>query len=46
MFRNSGFSIAMGNASGGVKASAVTENNGTEGFAIAARKFVVWSVFA
>jgi Cof subfamily protein (haloacid dehalogenase superfamily) len=43
MFRNSGFSIAMGNASDEVKAqaSAVTESNEDEGFAKAIRKFVL-----
>ena len=40
MFRKSGFSIAMGNASDEVKAqaSAVTESNENEGFAKAVRK--------
>ncbi len=43
MFRNSGFSIAMGNASDEVKAqaSAVTDSNEDEGFAKAVRKFVL-----
>jgi Cof subfamily protein (haloacid dehalogenase superfamily) len=43
MFRKSGFSIAMGNASDEVKAqaSAVTESNENEGFASAIRKFVL-----
>jgi Cof subfamily protein (haloacid dehalogenase superfamily) len=43
MFRNSGFSIAMGNASDEVKAqaSAVTESNEDEGFANAIRKLVL-----
>jgi Cof subfamily protein (haloacid dehalogenase superfamily) len=43
MFRKSGFSIAMGNASDEVKAqaSAVTDSNETEGFANAIRKFVL-----
>ena len=41
MFRKSGFSIAMGNASDEVKAqaSAVTDSNENEGFAKAVRKF-------
>jgi Cof subfamily protein (haloacid dehalogenase superfamily) len=43
MFRKSGFSIAMGNASDEVKAqaSAVTDTNENEGFAKAVRKFVL-----
>ena len=43
MFSKSGFSIAMGNASGEVKAqaSAVTDSNEDEGFAKAVRKFVL-----
>ncbi len=43
MFRKSGFSIAMGNASGEVKAeaSAVTDSNGNEGFAKAVQRFVL-----
>jgi Cof subfamily protein (haloacid dehalogenase superfamily) len=43
MFRKSGFSIAMGNASDEVKAqaSAVTDSNENEGFAKAVRKFVL-----
>jgi hydroxymethylpyrimidine pyrophosphatase-like HAD family hydrolase len=43
MFRKSGFSIAMGNASDDVKAqaSAVTDSNDNEGFANAVRKFVL-----
>jgi len=43
MFRKSGFSIAMGNASDAVKAqaSAVTDSNESEGFAKAVRKFVL-----
>jgi Cof subfamily protein (haloacid dehalogenase superfamily) len=46
MFRRSGFSIAMGNASDEVKAqaSAVTDGNEDEGFAKAVRKFVLHSV--
>ncbi|MEJ0095684.1 MAG: Cof-type HAD-IIB family hydrolase [Methylocella sp.] len=46
MFRKSGFSIAMGNASDEVKAqaSAVTDINDNEGFAKAVRKFVLRSV--
>src|SRR6185312_488609 len=45
MFRKSGFSIAMGNASDAVKAqaSAVTDSNENEGFAKAVRKFVLRS---
>jgi len=48
MFRKSGFSIAMGNASDEVKAqaSAVTDSNENEGFAKAVRKFVLRSVSA
>jgi Cof subfamily protein (haloacid dehalogenase superfamily) len=43
MFRESGFSIAMGNASDEVKsqASAVTDSNQDEGFAKAARKIIL-----
>jgi Cof subfamily protein (haloacid dehalogenase superfamily) len=43
MFRKSGLSIAMGNASEAVKAqaSAVTESNEDEGFAKAIRRFVL-----
>jgi Cof subfamily protein (haloacid dehalogenase superfamily) len=43
MFRESGFSIAMGNASDDVKAqaSAVTDSNEDEGFANAVHKFVL-----
>jgi Cof subfamily protein (haloacid dehalogenase superfamily) len=43
MFRKSGFSIAMGNASDEVKsqASAVTDSNQDEGFAKAVRKFIL-----
>ncbi|HEY5131084.1 MAG TPA: Cof-type HAD-IIB family hydrolase, partial [Bradyrhizobium sp.] len=43
MFRNSGFSIAMGNASDEVKsqASAVTDSNEKDGFAKAVRRFVL-----
>jgi hydroxymethylpyrimidine pyrophosphatase-like HAD family hydrolase len=43
MFRRSGFSIAMGNASDTVKAqaSAVTDSNENEGFAKAVKKFVL-----
>ena len=43
MFRESGFSIAMGNASDEVKAqaSAVTDSNEAEGFANAVHKFVL-----
>ena len=43
MFRKSGFSIAMGNASDEVKsqASAVTDSNEEEGFAKAVRKFIL-----
>jgi Cof subfamily protein (haloacid dehalogenase superfamily) len=46
MFRKSGFSIAMGNASDEVKAqaSAVTDSNENDGFAKAVRKFVLRSV--
>ena len=48
MFRKSGFSIAMGNASNEVKAqaSAVTDSNENEGFAKAVRKFVLQSATA
>jgi Cof subfamily protein (haloacid dehalogenase superfamily) len=48
MFRRSGFSIAMGNASDDVKAqaSAVTDSNANEGFAKAVRTFVLQSVAA
>jgi hydroxymethylpyrimidine pyrophosphatase-like HAD family hydrolase len=43
MFRKSGFSIAMGNASDAVKAqaSAVADSNEDEGFAKAVRKFIL-----
>jgi Cof subfamily protein (haloacid dehalogenase superfamily) len=43
MFRKSGFSIAMGNASDEVKAqsSAVTDSNENEGFAKAVQKFLL-----
>jgi hydroxymethylpyrimidine pyrophosphatase-like HAD family hydrolase len=43
MFRNSGLSIAMGNASDEVKsqATAATDSNQNEGFANAVRKFVL-----
>jgi hydroxymethylpyrimidine pyrophosphatase-like HAD family hydrolase len=43
MFRKSGFSIAMGNASDEVKsqASVVTDSNQDEGFAKAVRKFIL-----
>jgi hypothetical protein len=43
MFRNSGFSIAMGNASDEVKAqaSAVTDSNANEGFAKAMEKYIL-----
>ena len=46
MFRKSGFSIAMGNASDEVKAqaSAVTDSNENEGFANAVRKFILRTV--
>jgi hypothetical protein len=48
MFRKSGFSIAMGNASDEVKAqaSAVTDTNENEGFAKAVREFVLRTVSA
>lgn len=48
MFRESGFSIAMGNASDEVKdrASAVTDSNEDEGFAKAIHKFVLQQVAA
>ena len=48
MFRKSGFSIAMGNASDEVKAqaSAVTDSNENDGFAKAVRKFVLRSTAA
>jgi hydroxymethylpyrimidine pyrophosphatase-like HAD family hydrolase len=43
MFRKSGLSIAMGNATDDVKAQAstVTESNENEGFAEAVRKFIL-----
>lgn len=43
MFRESGYSIAMGNATGQVKAQAneVTESSESEGFAKAVRKFIL-----
>ena len=46
MFKKSGFSIAMGNASDEVKAQAstVTDSNEDEGFSKAVRKFVLHSV--
>ena len=45
MFRKSGFSIAMGNASDAVKAQAsvVTDSNENEGFAKAVRRFILGS---
>src|SRR3954463_15075348 len=45
MFRQSGFSIAMGNSSDEVKAqaSAVTDSNENEGFAKAVRKLILRS---
>ena len=48
MFRQSGFSIAMGNSSDEVKAqaSAVTDSNENEGFAKAVRQFVLPAVAA
>jgi Cof subfamily protein (haloacid dehalogenase superfamily) len=48
MFRKSGFSIAMGNASDAVKAQAsvVTDSNENEGFAKAVQKFVLRAVAA
>jgi Cof subfamily protein (haloacid dehalogenase superfamily) len=48
MFRKSGFSIAMGNASDDVKAqaTAVTDSNENEGFAKAVRRFVLRSAAA
>jgi Cof subfamily protein (haloacid dehalogenase superfamily) len=48
MFRKSGFSIAMGNASDEVKAqaSAVTDSNENDGFAKAVRKFILRSTAA
>ena len=43
MFKRSGFSIAMGNASAEVKrqASAVTDSNDDEGFAKAVERFLL-----
>ena len=43
MFRKSGLSIAMGNASDEVKSQAteVTDSNQDEGFAKAVRKFIL-----
>jgi len=43
MFRKSGFSIAMGNASEEVKAQAsvVTDSNENDGFANAVHKFIL-----
>jgi hypothetical protein len=43
MFKKSGMSIAMGNASDEVKsqATAVTDSNQDEGFAKAVRKFIL-----
>jgi Cof subfamily protein (haloacid dehalogenase superfamily) len=48
MFRKSGFSIAMGNSSDEVKAqaSAVTDSNENNGFAMAVRKFILRSEIA
>ncbi len=48
MFRQSGFSIAMGNAGGDVKAqaSAVTDSNENDGFAKAVRNFILPRVSA
>jgi len=48
MFRKSGFSIAMGNASDEVKAQAdaVTDSNANDGFAKAVRKFILPSAAA
>lgn len=48
MFRNSGFSIAMGNSSHEVKAQAraVTDGNENDGFAKAVRKFILRPVSA
>ena len=48
MFRKSGFSIAMGNASDEVtaQASAVTDSNANDGFAKAVRKFILPSAAA
>jgi len=48
MFRKSGFSIAMGNASDEVKAhaSAVTDANDNDGFAKAVRRFILRSAAA
>jgi hypothetical protein len=48
MFRKSGFSVAMGNASDEVKAqaSAVTDSNENEGFAKSVRIFVLRQVSA
>jgi Cof subfamily protein (haloacid dehalogenase superfamily) len=48
MFRKSGLSIAMGNATDEVKAQAnvVTDSNENDGFAKAVQKFVLQSVFA
>lgn len=45
MFRKSGFSIAMGNASDAVKAKAdvETDSNDNEGFAKAVQKFLLQS---
>ncbi len=47
MFRKSGFSIAMGNASNAVKAQAdaVTDSNEDEGFAKAVRRFILPPAF-
>jgi hydroxymethylpyrimidine pyrophosphatase-like HAD family hydrolase len=43
MFRNSGFSIAMGNSSDEVKAkaNAATDSNADEGFAKAMEEFIL-----
>jgi Cof subfamily protein (haloacid dehalogenase superfamily) len=48
MFRKSGFSIAMGNASDEVKAQAraVTDSNANDGFAKAVRKYILPSTAA
>ena len=48
MFRKSGFSIAMGNASDGVKAqaNAVTDSNANDGFAKAVRRYILPSAAA
>jgi hypothetical protein len=43
MFANSGFSVAMGNAEGAVKAaaSAVTDSNDADGFAEGIARFIL-----